>query len=69
MFPERIIVDAVTEDVCSCVVEIVFEKLAVFPTMLEMLKFPFGFVIAVELRRNVATLSAVIVVYTVRLLV
>jgi hypothetical protein len=56
-----VIVDAFIEDVWSCVVEIAFEKVAVFPRMLDTVKLPCGFVIAAELRRNCDTWSAVIV--------
>ena len=62
MFPERTMVDAVSEDVWRSAAVIVFEKVVVFARTLEMVKLPLGFVIAVELRRNRDTLFAAIVV-------
>ena len=61
MSPERRIVDADMEDVCSWVVETALEKVAVFARILDMVKLPFGFVIAVELSINLGTWSAVII--------
>jgi hypothetical protein len=49
------------------VVETLLENVAVFPTILLMLRLPFGLLIAVELRVNRVALLAVIVLYTVRL--
>ena len=61
MFPERTIVEAVSEDVWSWTAVIV-EKAAVFAPMLDIVKLPLGLVIAVELSRKRETLFAAMVV-------
>jgi len=69
IFPDRRIVEAAIEDVWNFTVDTAFEKVAVFANTLDMVKLPLGFVIAAELRRKRDALFAVIVLYTVRLLV
>ena len=50
--PAKKRVEATKEDVKNWLVLTVFEKLAEFARMLEIVSVPFGFVIAAELRRN-----------------
>lgn len=49
MFPLRRMVEAVSEDACSCVVDMRLEKVAVLAAMEEMVREPAGLVMAVEL--------------------
>jgi hypothetical protein len=62
IFPVRISVEAVIEDVSNLVVEIKLEKVAVFAIRLERVRDPAGFVITVEPRRNEVRVGASIVV-------
>ena len=69
MFPRSRMVEAIIDDVSNCEVVTAFEKLAVFAAIVEIVKDPKGFVMAVELRRREVSSWAWMVVYTVRLLV
>ena len=69
MSPPRVSVEAIRDDVFSFMVETTLEKVAVYVSILEMVMDPAGFVIAVELRRSCDACCALIVAYTVRVLV
>jgi len=58
IFPVRRMVDATREDVCIWLVEIAFENVAVLAVILEMVRDPAGFVMAVVPSSKVARLAA-----------
>ena len=51
IFPVKMMVDAIIDDVLNCVVLTALENVAVFAAILEIVRRPNGFVMAVELNR------------------